>query len=61
MKNERTPKQVAMAMLNSGSKERKTAEYMFGKNFLDLSIEERRIAATILSAFDGIWQDITKH
>lgn len=47
-------KEMAMKMMVNG-KERKEAEKMIGKNFNDMSKEERRIAASVLAAFDGIW------
>jgi len=28
---------------------------MLGKKFKDMTIEERRLGATFLSAFDGMW------
>ena len=52
----RTPKEIAEQMLND-SPERKEAEKMMGKDFSEMEPEERVTAATVLSAFDGQWQD----
>jgi len=46
-----TPKQVAYKMLKENSKERQEAEKMFGKKFFEMTIAERRIAATCIAAF----------
>lgn len=49
-----TSKEMAMKMMKNGN-ERKEAEKMFGKKFEDMSQEQRRLAAAMLAAFDGIW------
>lgn len=49
-----TGKEMAFRMMKDG-KERKEAEKMFGKKFEDMTQEERRLAAIMLAAFDGIW------
>ena len=46
-----TPKKVALMMLDEASKERKESEKMIGKKFSEMTIEERRIAATAIAAF----------
>ena len=49
-----TSKEMAIRMMKNGS-ERKEAEKMLGKKFEDMTREERVLAATMLAAFDGIW------
>ena len=52
----RSPKEIAVQMLQD-SPERKEAEKMMGKDFSEMEPEERVTAATVLSAFDGQWQE----
>ena len=46
-----TPKNVAIRMMNRASCERVEAEKMFGIRFEDMTKEQRRLAATCISAF----------
>lgn len=45
---------MAMKMMKDGA-ERKESEKMMGKKFEDMSVEERRLSAAVLAAFDGVW------
>lgn len=47
--------QVALKMMKEGTAERKEAEKMMGKRFEEMTQEQRRLAAEMLFAFDGIW------
>lgn len=48
-------KATAWAMLNPGSRARREAEKMMGTRFEDMTPEQRVLAATVLTAFNGIW------
>ena len=47
-------KEMAVKMMVDVA-ERKEAEKMMCKKFEDMSIDERRLSASMLAAFDGIW------
>ena len=54
----RTPKQIAEDIFynnNRGNKARKELEKMMGCKFEDMTIEQRRLGCSVLSAFDGVW------
>ena len=50
----RTAREIAKAMMKN-SPERKESEKMMGKNFKDMTPEQRVLAAEVLAAFDGMW------
>ncbi len=51
----RSPKEIAINIYNGDKKAESELEKMLGKKFKDMTIEERRLGATFLSAFDGLW------
>lgn len=51
----RTAKEIAWAMMEKNSPERNEAEKMMGTSFDDMTQEQRRLAAVVLSAFDAQW------
>ena len=51
----RTARDISIEMMNNNSPERKEAEKMMGKNFEDMTPEQRVLAAEVLAAFDGLW------
>ena len=51
----RNPKQIAKDIFNGDTKAKKELEKMLGKNFEDMTIQERRLGVTYLSAFEEIW------
>lgn len=52
----RNPKEIAMGIaFNKDIQAKKELEKMIGKPFEKMTIEERRIGVTVLSAYDGIW------
>lgn len=48
---------MAWAMMNPNSAERKEAEKMMGVKFEDMTKEQRVLAAQVLAAFDGVWNN----
>lgn len=53
----RSPKQIAADITNGDMAAKTELERMMGKPFEAMSIEERRLGVTCLSAFDGQWQN----
>jgi len=51
----RTPKQIAIDIFNGDIKAKQELEKMLGKNFDDMTQEERRIGVICLSAFESQW------
>jgi hypothetical protein len=52
----REPKQIAEDIFNGKDyKAKKELEKMMGKNFNDMTITERRLGVTCLSAFEEQW------
>ena len=51
----RTPGQIAKDIFNGDLKAKQELEKMLGKSFNEMTIEERRIGATCLSAFEDKW------
>lgn len=53
---QRTPKQIAEDIFyNRDDKAKEELEKMIGCKFEDMTVEQRRLGCTTLSAFDGIW------
>lgn len=46
---------MAMKIMDKNSEERKEAEKMMGRKLEDMTIEQRVLAAEVLSAFEGAW------
>lgn len=51
----RTPKQIAKDIYNGDKKAKLELEKMFGKQFAEMTIEERRLGVACLSAFEEQW------
>mgnify|MGYP003588007569 CR=1 FL=1 len=51
----RTPKEIAVDIHNGDTKAKAELEKMMGKNFNDMTIEERRLGVVCLSAFEEQW------
>ena len=51
----RTPKQIAIDIFNNDLKAKSELEKMMGKPFEKMTIEERRMGVTYLSAFESQW------
>ena len=51
----RTPKQIAIDITNGDIKAKKELEKMYGKTFGKMTIEERRLGVSCLSAFEEQW------
>ena len=51
----RSPKQIAIDIFNGDKQAKAELEKMIGKKFKDMTIEERRLGVSFLSAFDGVW------
>lgn len=51
----RKPKQIAIDIINGDLKAKEELEKMMGKKFDKMSIEERKLGVTCLSAFEGHW------
>ena len=53
----RIPKQIAIDIFNGDIKAKQELEKMIGKSFEEMTIEERRLGVTCLSAFESQWND----
>lgn len=53
----RTPKQIAIDITLGDTRARNELEKMFGKKFEDMTIKERRLGVTMLSAFESQWNN----
>ena len=51
-----TPREIAHAMMNHGSAERREAERMMGKLFEQMTKDEKVLCAECLSAFENVWR-----
>ena len=51
----RKPKQIAKDIFNGDTKAKTELEKMLGKNFKEMTIEERRLGVACLSAFEEQW------
>lgn len=51
----RAPKQIAQDILNGDMKAKTELEKMYGMPFKDMTIEQRRLGVTLLSAFENQW------
>ena len=51
----RTPKQIAIDITNGDLKAKQELEKMMGRKFEDMTIEERRLGVSCLSAFEEQW------
>ena len=51
----RTPKEIAVDIHNGDTKAKAELEKMMGKNFNDMTTEERRLGVACLSAFEKLW------
>lgn len=49
--------EAAVKMMDKKSAERKESEKMMGCKFEDMTKEQRVLAATMLAAFDGVWNN----
>ena len=53
----RSPKEIAIDITNGDLKAKQELEKMLGKQFENMTIEERRIGVTCLSAFEKQWNN----
>ena len=53
----RTPKEIAVDIFNGDGKAKAELEKMMGKNFKDMTIDERRLGVACLSAFEKQWDN----
>jgi len=53
----RTPEQIAKDIFNGDTKANSELEKMFGKSFDEMTIAERRLGVTCLSAFETQWNE----
>jgi hypothetical protein len=51
----RTPKEIALDIMNGDKKAKAELEKMWGYKFEDMTIEQRRLGVTMLSAFEPQW------
>jgi hypothetical protein len=51
----RSPEQIAKDIFNGDIKAKSELEKMMGKTFDKMTIEERRLGVTYLSAFENQW------
>lgn len=51
----RTPEQIAKDIFNGDKKAKAELEKMMGKPFNKMTVEERRLGVTCLSAFEDQW------
>lgn len=49
----RTPKQIAIDIVNGDIKAKQEIEKMMGKSFNEMTIQERMLGVSCLSAFDN--------
>lgn len=56
----RTPEQMAKDIFNGDSKAKTELEKMMGKSFDKMTIEERRLGVTCLSAFENQWNIVSE-
>lgn len=53
----RTPEQIARDIFNGDTKAKFELEKMMGKLFKDMTVEERRLGVSCLSAFESQWSN----
>lgn len=51
----RSPKQIAIDITNGDNKAKQELEKMMGKSFEEMTIEERRLGVSVLSATETYW------
>lgn len=51
----RSPKQIALDIMNGDSKAKRELEKMMGISFDDMTVEQRRLGVAVLSATEDYW------